>query len=346
MLLKLLAKGQSTGRGPTRTARYSDDILHADLVAAEAEVRLREKEWCQGGAVTVAESQVEQAYQQAAARENEFKEASAQCRPSLRLRYFRLVRLLALTHLHRYTNRLVAGLCTTVLALLLLLSLLVSFYALGRYFSGALILSSASLGAAAIAIQFLWPTEEKRQVYHRLQQECMDSKVVAEKARAAREHAWAVYEDLHHKWALWNQLEKARKRREDLAALLARVKYQLLHTDWRPMRGTEFEHFLSRVFAALGYHVQVTKRTGDQGADLIVAGKGARIAVQTKGYAGSVGNSAVQEIVAAMAFYRCTSCAVVTNSYFTCAARQLAQANKCRLVDGPQIRDLIEGRIY
>jgi restriction system protein len=141
-------------------------------------------------------------------------------------------------------------------------------------------------------------------------------------------------------------LEKARQRREELAALLASVKYQLIHTDWRALRGVDFEQFLSHVFEMLGYHVQLTKASGDQGADLLVTGKGARIAVQAKGYADSVGNGAVQEVGAAMAIYQCTSCAVITNSRFTRLARQLAQANGCRLIDGAQIPGLIEGRIY
>jgi restriction system protein len=240
----------------------------------------------------------------------------------------------------------VAGLCAAVLSLTSLLALLVIYSALGGFVSGVFFLSSAGLGLAAAVIPFLWPTDEKRQVYHRLQQEFTDSRVVAERARAATDHAWGVYKELRHRWALWDRLEKARKRCEDVAALLSSVKYQLMHTDWRALRGPAFEQFLSRVFDALGYHVQLTKKTGDQGADLIVTGKGAKIALQTKGYAGGVGNGSVQEVVAAMAFYQCTSCAVVTNSYFTPAARQLARANSCRLIDGAQISALIEGRIY
>src|SRR5262249_54090334 len=137
-----------------------------------------------------------------------------------------------------------------------------------------------------------------------------------------------------------------RQHRKEVADILASVKYQLLHTNWRDMRGTPFEDFLGRVFESLGYRVQFTKASGDQGADLLLTGKGIRAAIQTKGYKDRVGNHAVQEIVAAMAFYQCTSCAVITNSQFTSGAIDLAQANGCRLIDGSQIPDLIEGRIY
>ena len=100
------------------------------------------------------------------------------------------------------------------------------------------------------------------------------------------------------------------------------------------------------MFESLGYQTQVTKASGDQGADLLVIGKGRKIAVQAKGYADGVGNHAVMEVVAGMNFYQCNSCLVVTNSYFTQAAISLAVANGCRLVDGAQIIELIEGRIY
>ena len=60
----------------------------------------------------------------------------------------------------------------------------------------------------------------------------------------------------------------------------------------------------------------------------MVTGKGRKLAVQAKGREESVGNKAVQEAVASMAFYGCDSCAAITNSRFTRAAIQLAQANE------------------
>jgi restriction system protein len=345
-LLRMLLESERKTPRSSRSTRDRYDVVPADLEAADAEVRLREDEWRRDGAIHVTESQVEQAKQQAVARQSEFAEASARCRPSFQLMYLRLVRLVALTRLHRHTGPTVVGVTGTILALLLLLPLLVLFSALGGIVKGALILGAVGVCLATAAVLFLWPTEEKRHAYHRVQQEWSDRKTRAETACAAMEHSRLEYQDRRQKWRLWDLLEKARKRRQGLAALLASVKYELFHTDWRALRGPAFECFLSRVFEALGYHVQLTKKTGDQGADLILTGKSTRIAVQTKGYAGSVGNGAVQEVVAAMAFYRCSSCGVVTNSYFTPAARQLAQANTCRLVDGSQIPDLIEGRIY
>jgi len=84
--------------------------------------------------------------------------------------------------------------------------------------------------------------------------------------------------------------------------------------------------------------------TGDQGADLIIKKSGRTIAVQAKGYKGAVGNSAVQEIVGALRFYRADEGWVVTNSVFTAAARELADANGIKLMDGADLRRFLATR--
>lgn len=109
------------------------------------------------------------------------------------------------------------------------------------------------------------------------------------------------------------------------------------------MRSVEFEQFLERVFQELGYVVETTKVTGDQGVDLIVAFRGRRIAVQVKGYFNSVSNGAVQEAYAGMGYYNCDSCAVITNSRFTPSAVELSDKIRCVLVDEIRLPGIILG---
>lgn len=140
--------------------------------------------------------------------------------------------------------------------------------------------------------------------------------------------------------------ERAVEHHGRLERLLADERYRLHATDWRSLRDVDFENFLARVFRMLGYDVQTTKTSGDQGVDLIVRGKGRKIAVQVKGYQGSVGNAAVQQIYAGMVHYKCEECAAITNSLFTPAAVALARSVGCELIDGPLISGLIDGQIY
>lgn len=142
------------------------------------------------------------------------------------------------------------------------------------------------------------------------------------------------------------QLGELRKELDHLRKIQSREYKleQLFNRNWRAMRSVEFELYLEEVFSALGYVVQTTATTGDQGVDLIVAKSGIRIAVQVKGYLDSVSNSAIQEAFAGQAHYRCDACAVVTNSRFTQSAVALAQSTRCVLVGESIFRDFVFGR--
>ncbi len=105
------------------------------------------------------------------------------------------------------------------------------------------------------------------------------------------------------------------------------------------MDGFEFEAFLVNVFQTIGFDVKETKKTADQGADLFVSRFGKTMVIQAKNYTGSVGNAAVQQAISAKAFYGCDEAMVVTNSYFTKSANELATTAGVRLVD----RDALQG---
>jgi hypothetical protein len=106
------------------------------------------------------------------------------------------------------------------------------------------------------------------------------------------------------------------------------------------LSGVEFETHVARILRSGGFEVTATPATGDQGADLI-ATKGIRkVIIQAKRYNQPVGNHAVQEVVAAIRFYRGTEGMVVTNSTFTPSARALAEKNEIVLIDGAKLEQL------
>lgn len=105
--------------------------------------------------------------------------------------------------------------------------------------------------------------------------------------------------------------------------------------------GLEFEEYLSKLFSRLGYKVETTKASGDQGADLIIYKDGIKTVVQAKFYSSKVGNKAVQEVVSAIAFYDAHNGMVVTNNYYTPSAIELAEANSITLIDGDKLNELI-----
>ena len=125
-----------------------------------------------------------------------------------------------------------------------------------------------------------------------------------------------------------------------LLIVAVRVVLIVLKTRWlrraglpeiEQMDGRDFEEKLALLFERKRYRVERTPYVGDWGADLIVASDGRRTAVQVKRWKGRVGPRAIQEAVASKAKYRCQEALVVTNSYFTLAARELAKANGVEL---------------
>lgn len=108
------------------------------------------------------------------------------------------------------------------------------------------------------------------------------------------------------------------------------------------MDGFQFEVYLKALFKELGYKPEVTKKAGDFGVDVVLKGKN-RIVIQAKRYGekNRVGISAVQEIFAGKTYYKANESWVITNSYFTKQAIELADACNVKLLDRMELQKLI-----
>ncbi len=100
------------------------------------------------------------------------------------------------------------------------------------------------------------------------------------------------------------------------------------------MEGQEFEYWCSDLLKRNGFSsVEVTKGSGDQGVDIVATKDGVRYAIQCKRYISSLGNKPVQEVHAGKTIYKCHVGVVMTNSYFTSGAKELAEATGVLLWD-------------
>lgn len=99
------------------------------------------------------------------------------------------------------------------------------------------------------------------------------------------------------------------------------------------MDGKTFEKYLEVLFIKLGYKVERTRYIGDYGADLVVNKDGIKTVIQAKRYKNKVGIKAIQEAVAAKGHYTCDKAMVVTNSFYTNQAKELARSNRVDLWD-------------
>ncbi len=103
------------------------------------------------------------------------------------------------------------------------------------------------------------------------------------------------------------------------------------------MTGFEYEEFCKTKMEEFGWQIAVTKKTGDQGIDLIATKKNRKVAVQCKKYSSPVGNKTVQEVVAGKLFYNLETAVVIANRSFTKSAMQLAKANSVLLLHHDEI---------
>ncbi|OLS33433.1 restriction endonuclease [Bacillus sp. MRMR6] len=129
-------------------------------------------------------------------------------------------------------------------------------------------------------------------------------------------------------FVLRNKKEKARLRKSGI-------------TEIDSMDGIRFEYYLKELYLCRGYAVEVTSASGDYGADLLLKKDGKKVVVQAKRYSKDVGIKAVQEVMGARSYYKADEAWVVSNSYFTKAARELASNGDVLLVNRDELIDYI-----
>jgi HJR/Mrr/RecB family endonuclease len=119
-----------------------------------------------------------------------------------------------------------------------------------------------------------------------------------------------------------------------------------INQDILSMNGIEFENFLSKLFEKMGYGVQTTAVTGDQGADLILDKNGEKTIVQAKRWSQKVSNDAVQEAYSAIPHYKAQKGMVVTTNEFQPSAIELAKSTGILLIDIHKLEKLIDEYLY
>ena len=112
------------------------------------------------------------------------------------------------------------------------------------------------------------------------------------------------------------------------------------------MSGIEFEYYCANILKRNNFlGIEMTKTSGDQGVDILAVKNGKKYACQCKKYASSVGNRAVQEIIAGKNFYSCDIGVVITNSYFTKSAIELADKTGIILLNGSDLQRFEDGML-
>jgi restriction system protein len=113
--------------------------------------------------------------------------------------------------------------------------------------------------------------------------------------------------------------------------------------------GQEFEIFCAEELKRIGWDAHVTKKSHDQGVDVIAQKNGFRLVLQCKLYSQPVGNAAVQQIATARIHERAHFGAVVSNNRYTIPAQRLARTNRVALLhfnDLKKIDDIVSQVVH
>jgi hypothetical protein len=109
--------------------------------------------------------------------------------------------------------------------------------------------------------------------------------------------------------------------------------------------GHAYEHKIAKLLAQSVPHasIEVTKASGDQGADIIFTTSKHKVIIQVKYYSQPVGNSAVQQVYSAKKYYSGTSAAVISNADYTTSAKDLAEKLNVILMHEDEVYTLFSG---
>ena len=110
------------------------------------------------------------------------------------------------------------------------------------------------------------------------------------------------------------------------------------------LNGYEFERWCAALLSRIGFSgVRITAGSGDQGVDIVAEKDEIRYAIQCKCYSSNLGNSPIQEVCAGKTMYGCQIGLVMTNSYFTKPAKELAKATGTLLWDRDRLIKISSG---
>lgn len=136
----------------------------------------------------------------------------------------------------------------------------------------------------------------------------------------------------------WTDLLKSRKEAAIQKAASSDLSYRPRTAELEnrggssELSGTDYELLCASMLERLGWSVELTRVSGDFGADLIATKDSRRIAIQCKRYAGSVGVRSVQEALMGKSYYDALEAVVISTGSFTNGAITAALKSNIKLL--------------
>lgn len=111
---------------------------------------------------------------------------------------------------------------------------------------------------------------------------------------------------------------------------------------WESLRGVEFEESLAQLYSNLGYAVEITKGSGDEGVDLFLQKDEKVIVVQCKGHEKPIGVGAIRDLYGAMIHFKADSAILACPAGFTIGVEMFATDKSIQLISATDLIEMVE----
>ena len=166
------------------------------------------------------------------------------------------------------------------------------------------------------------------------------------KARMARSNIpnkIKLYQDAQnaHQIAIY-EAERARHKAEKARLEAEKVRRRRVRQHWMSLSGLQFEDELASVYRQLGYLVESTPKSGDQGIDLVLKKNGKTTIVQCKRHKQAVGPAIARELYGSLIASRANEAILACTAGFTTRATEFVQGKPIVLMSATELVSLAE----
>ena len=128
------------------------------------------------------------------------------------------------------------------------------------------------------------------------------------------------------------EAERARWRLRRHSEEAERTRRRKLHDYWMSLDGDEFEQELGTLYRYLGYRVESTPSSGDQGVDLILRKNGKTTVVQCKSHQAPVGPAVARELLGSLVASGADNAILACTGGFTRGVKEFVRGKRIALV--------------
>jgi hypothetical protein len=120
---------------------------------------------------------------------------------------------------------------------------------------------------------------------------------------------------------------------------------QKCETYWKSLRGLELEKALAKLYYEMGYTVQTTKSSGDEGVDLFLYKGEKKIVVQCKGHKNPIGVSVIRDLYGAMLHFKADIAILVCPVGFSVGIKRFAKDKPIQLISATDLVNIINNTV-